>query len=343
MTDSVFDGAADSPRLRKHAITWRLFLVLVSLATLFPFVAFPYAQHVIAGTETAQSLVVAVVFVGANFHVAATAWFYTDTRMHSHFRARPLRYLAVPGLLVAGSAAIFQFSPPALRPWLLAAFFCWQLWHYQKQNVGLLSFVSAGTDGVPLSVWERRTLMLAAIAGILGFFSLAKIGLSAFATELAWLHQVGAAVYLLVPVALGVAIVKTPALRTNGLRLFFLVLGSLFFLPTFLFSDAVSATLSYAMAHGLQYLVFMGVVSLGHRNPIASVVLLLGLATIGALALNAAVQAPDISDLAWGYAAYGAFVGVVMAHFVLDAGIWRLREPFQRGYMREKFYFVFDR
>jgi len=39
----------------------------------------------------------------------------------------------------------------------------------------------------------------------------------------------------------------------------------------------------------------------------------------------------------------GLFVGAVMAHFVLDAGIWRLREAFQRGYMRKNFYFVFDR
>src|SRR5262245_13972098 len=161
MTDGVLDGAVHSPRIRKHAGIWRLFLMLVSLATLFPFAALPYAQHVIPGTETAQSLVVAVIFVGANFHVAATGWFYTDAAMHPLFRARPLRYLVVPALLVAGSAAVFQFAPPVLRPWLLAAFFCWQLWHYQKQNVGLLSFVAAGTDGVPLTSWERRTLMLA--------------------------------------------------------------------------------------------------------------------------------------------------------------------------------------
>jgi hypothetical protein len=32
-----------------------------------------------------------------------------------------------------------------------------------------------------------------------------------------------------------------------------------------------------------------------------------------------------------------------MTHFVLDAGLWRLREPFQRRYMRDRFSFVFDR
>ena len=37
------------------------------------------------------------------------------------------------------------------------------------------------------------------------------------------------------------------------------------------------------------------------------------------------------------------FIGGVMAHFLVDAGIWRPREPFQRGYRRRKFYFVFER
>jgi len=31
----------------------------------------------------------------------------------------------------------------------------------QKQNIGLLSFIAAGTNKVPLSAWERRTLMVA--------------------------------------------------------------------------------------------------------------------------------------------------------------------------------------
>ena len=40
---------------------------------------------------------------------------------------------------------------------------------------------------------------------------------------------------------------------------------------------------------------------------------------------------------------YGVYVGVVMTHFVADAGIWRLREPFQRAYMKSKFHFVFEK
>jgi hypothetical protein len=184
---------------------------------------------------------------------------------------------------------------------------------------------------------------LSAIAGILGFFKLYSVGLPGLSVAFSWAHDVGAGLYLLSPLAFVVALHKTPKLRANGPRLACLALGMLFFLPTFLFSDWISATLSYAVAHGLQYLVFMGFVAVGRPNPIASLVMLVGLAILGGLALNAAVLASDWPDFGYGHAAFGAFLGAVMAHFVLDAGLWRLREPFQRQYMRQRFHFIFNR
>jgi hypothetical protein len=341
MTDSVMDTAYAIPA-RKNATTWHVFIALISAATILPVLMVPYAQHVMTDADTALAIMVALNFVGANFHVASTGWFFTDPQMRSHFRARPLRYLVVPVLAVVATAALFQLADKTGRGYLLAAFFSWQLWHYQKQNIGVLSFIAAGTGSGPLSVWERRTLNLAAVAGIFGFFSLNKIGLSSLAPQFAQLHQLGMAVYLVVPIVLGIAVLKTPALR-NSLRLGYLVLTASFFLPTYLFDDQMSATLGYAIAHGLQYVVFMGVISVSKRAPIASLVILVGISTLGALLLNAAIQAPDISGSPYAYAIYGAFIGTVVAHFVLDAGIWRLREPFQRGYMRERFFFVFNR
>jgi hypothetical protein len=341
MTDHVFD-VAYGVRARKNAAAWHVFIVLISIATVLPILITPYTQHVMGNQESALQVIIVLNFIGANFHVASTGWFYTDPEMRSHFRARPLRYYAAPAVLVIGSAAAFHFIAPA-RGYLLAAFFSWQLWHYQKQNVGLLSFIAAGTESGPTSIWERRTLMMAAVAGILGFFSLNKIGLSALSPEFAQLHRMGGLLYLAVPVLLAIAVIKVPALRTNRLRLAYLLLGASFFLPTFLFDDPISATMGYAIAHGLQYLVFMGVVGVGKRPAFASLMMLAGISILGALLLNAAVLAPDNADLSYGYAIYGAFVGIVMTHFVLDAGIWRLRERFQRGYMRERFSFVFDR
>jgi hypothetical protein len=102
-----------------------------------------------------------------------------------------------------------------------------------------------------------------------------------------------------------------------------------------MFTDPVSAITGSATAHGLQYMVFMGTVSGSGQRSLKPVLVMLAIAGAGALALNYAADA--------GGALKGLFVGGVMAHFIVDAGIWRLREAFQRGYMRRKFYFVFDR
>ena len=342
MTISSYGDAAYNLHTRSHAKVWHLFLVLVSFASLLPFVAVPFAQHIIPKTTSALFIIAALNFIGANFHVAATSWFYTDPVMRSHFRASPLRYLVVPCLLVTGSAVAFYFLDPALCLYLLIPFFWWQLWHFQKQNMGLLSFIAAGTDGVPLSIWERRTLALSAVAGMLGFFHLFDIGLPNLSSEFALLHQIGAVVGWLLPIAFFVSVIKTPALRANRLRLVFFLFGTLFFLPTFVFSDPVSATFGYALSHGLQYLVFMGFVSVGKKNAVASLVVLLAMATLGGLLLNMAM-APDWLASPTGRALFGVFLGAVMTHFVVDAGVWRLRETFQRRYMREKFYFIFNR
>jgi hypothetical protein len=334
----TFDATSKaSPR----SVAWPAFLIAAAAATLLPLAIVPWADRLAPDSESALRLLVILNFIGANFHVATTGWFYTDAEMRPHFRAHPWRYLVVPAALIAGSAMAFELLPAPLRGWLLLGFLAWQLWHYQKQNVGLLSFVAAGTASGPLSVWERRTLMLSAIAAILGFFSLNPVGLTGWSVEFAWAHRLGGIVYLLSPVSLAITVVKVPALRANPLRLGFLVIGAAFFLPTYLFDNATSATLGYAIAHGLQYLVFMAVVAV-KRRPLTSLAVMGAIGAAGAMLLNAGIMAPD-AGLAWGNALYGAFVGTVMAHFVIDAGIWRLREPFQRKYVRERFAFVFGR
>lgn len=342
MTTGAYSDATHGLQAWSRNSAWYLFIGLVSFASLLPFVAVPVTQHVIPDTTTAIYLFAAINFIGASFHVASTGWFYTDRTMLGFFASRPLRYFIVPCILVLGSAAVMQFVEPSITDYLIAVFVAWQLWHYQKQNVGLLSFVAAGSDGVSLSFWERRTLELAAIAGISGYYGVFHDGLPNLSAEFGRLHQVGAVLYALVPIAFCIALVRSPALRANGLRIAFLSFGALFFLPTFIFPDGTSAILGYALAHGLQYVVFMGFVSVGKKRPIVSFVVLLVIATLGSLILSKAMMGRQ-SSFPYGPALLGMFFGITMSHFVLDAGIWRFREAFQRNYMRAKFYFVFAR
>ena len=323
-------------------MTWYVFLVALAVASLLPIVFIPATYHVFP-ISGAFYVVTAINLLGATFHVAATGWFFTDSSMRAYFRSKPVRYLVVPTSIIIVSALAFQFLDRTITSYLLGAYLLWQLWHYQKQNFGVLSFVSAGTDGVPLSKWERRTLAVAALPGLLGFLRFFDIGLPERAPEFLLAYQVGLASYGLVAVFFGIALSKCPPLRTNRLRLAFFTYGTLFFLPTYLFPDAASAISGFALAHGLQYLVFMGVVSGRSKNPLASGALLLGISLIGYFLLSRGMIIRDLVNLPYAGLIQGAALGVVMVHFVMDADIWRMRGTFQRGYMRAKFNFLFAR
>jgi hypothetical protein len=337
MTDAVFTtkGLAQ----RKRAATWQTFLALLGAVTVLPFLFVPVVAHAVPSGNPALYVYGFIIFISANFHVASTGWFLTDREMRTHLAAHPVRYAIAPAVVIAACVAGFGLIGSPVSDGIVLVFVGWLLWHYQKQNLGLLSFVAAGTDGVPLSVWERRAFALTAVAGIAGVFSAVQAAPAYLVKEAAFLHEVGAVVYLVVPLVAAIAIARNPSLRTNRLRLCFFLIGTAFYLPVFVFSDPISAITGSAIAHGLQYLVFMGTVSGSKRRSLRPVLVMLAIATGGGLALNYAAETPG----PFGPALKGLFVGSVMAHFLVDAGIWRLREAFQRSYMRRKFDFVFER
>jgi hypothetical protein len=332
MTDAVFQGQLLG---RKHAGAWQAFVGLLAAVTLAPFLIVPVVTHAVPDGSPVLYAYGALIFLSTNFHVASTGWFVTDPEMRTHFRAHPLRYVVAPVAVILACAVGFQWLGPKIGDGIIVVFVGWLLWHYQKQNLGLLSFVATGTDRVPVSVWERRTLMLTGIAGVAGVFSATGVAPAWLAGEFGYLHQLGAWLYLLVPVCAAVAVASNASLRINRLRLLFFVIGAAFYVPVFVFNDPVSAITGSATAHGLQYLVFMGTVSGSGRRSLRPVLAMLAIAAAGALALNYAADQGGMLK--------GLFIGGVMAHFIVDAGIWRLREPFQRGYMRRKFHFVFDK
>jgi hypothetical protein len=104
-----------------------------------------------------------------------------------------------------------------------------------------------------------------------------------------------------------------------------------FSLPIFVFGSPYAAVAGMTIAHGLQYLVLVGLVLRGSSMGRASMPRLIALANgalIGALALSAASHLHNSVPL--GRVVFGMYAGVVMAHFVVDAGLWRLRDPFPR-------------
>jgi hypothetical protein len=99
------------------------------------------------------------------------------------------------------------------------------------------------------------------------------------------------------------------------------------------------------LAHGLQYLLLVGLVVVGPTTTTGrlaaagrlggahGVLLLAGvLALAGALAAASHLHAgPGLTG-----AVFGAYVGIVVGHFLLDAGLWRLRDPFPRWWLSQR-------
>jgi hypothetical protein len=90
-------------------------------------------------------------------------------------------------------------------------------------------------------------------------------------------------------------------------------------------------------AHGYQYLLIMALVAGGERPGLPRLVSLALLLNIGLLlgtALNLASHLHGSAPA--GRALYGAYLGAVMAHFVVDAGLWRLRDEFPRRFLTRR-------
>jgi hypothetical protein len=149
------------------------------------------------------------------------------------------------------------------------------------------------------------------------------------ATSTDWLF-VAAAVGFVAAVAYGL----TPLRARPATGAFTVIYASslLFFAPVFLFGNPYAAVAGLVVAHGGQYLVLVGLMAGAHRRDrtrTTGLALMLNVALLGGLALNAASHQHAGGGLS--RAVYGCYLGLTMAHFVIDAALWRLRDEFPRS------------
>ena len=275
-----------------------------------------------------------LLFIGSSVHVASTGWLYTLPDVRTHAITRPVRYIWVPiGLIAAGAVTAFVFSPSQLA-WLLLPYFAWQFFHFQKQNLGMVALAASSHRVAGVRPLERKALVLAGGAGILGL--MARPGLLQIRVDpgIGALFTV-AAVAFAAAVGVGiVALIRRPADdRPAGFCAVY-VLSLLFSLPIFVFGSPYSAVGGMTIAHGLQYLLLVGLVASGPQRGATRMIrlaVLCNIALVGGAALGAASHlhgaVPAVRLL------FGAYLGAVMAHFVVDAGLWRLRDRFPRTFM----------
>jgi hypothetical protein len=287
-----------------------------------------------AGNAPAPEALAFLLFAGSSVHVAATAWFYTVPDVRAHMRQRRGRYLWWPLALMTGAGAIAVLVPRAALYWLLLPYFGWQFFHYQKQNLGIAALAAASRQLGPLRRTERRVLTAAGLAGIAGL--LARPSLLQIPVRPVWsLMFPVAAIAFGVSVAAGVGCLAVRSRTQRPAAFCAVYLTSLAFsLPVFLFSSPYAAVAGMTIAHGLQYLLLMGMLAAGGRCGIrrtAELTALCNIALLGGTAL--AVASDQLTARPAERVLFGLFLGAVMAHFVIDAGLWRMREEFPRRFL----------
>jgi hypothetical protein len=282
-----------------------------------------------------------LLFVGSSVHVASTGWLFSFREVRAHAARHRTRYLAAPLILVAAAAATALLLSSRQLTLVLLGYFAWQFFHFSKQNLGIAALAASSMRIRSLTPAERRAILGATWTGIVALL------LHPGTLQLPLNPHVGwypAAPFHLVAAGFGccaaagaVALFRRPAAdRPLGYCVMY-SLAVCFPLPIFVFSSPYAAVGGMTIAHGLQYLILVGMVTAGPRDRRASplrLVTLLTLALLGGAGLSVASHLHTGGAVA--HVVYGGYLGMVMAHFVVDAGIWRLRDPFPRAFLSSR-------
>ncbi len=295
----------------------------------------------LGGDGGADPAFTALLFLATSVHVASTGWLYSLAEVRTVASSRPWRMVILPLCLVVATAVVTALSPIGLMQWLLVPFFAWQLFHYSRQNLGIACMASR-TQRVPsLTPTERRFLTSSAIFGISGV--VARVGL--LNTGLHWTSRlllgVAALGFSLSVVAGLLAHFARPSSRRSAASSALFVVALTFSLPVFLFSSPYLALGGMTLAHGLQYMVLVGFVASSGRSAESrwfNWALLLNVALVGGglLALTSHLHSGGAGERL----VFGAYLGVVMSHFVVDSALWRQSNEASRAFMTERLVFL---
>lgn len=295
-----------------------------------------------AGAEPGRALSVLLLF-GYAAHVASTGWFATLPEVRAHAGRHRGRFVAAPLALVAGAVVAACALPPVALQWALLPYFAWQFVHFQRQNLGLAALAAAAQRAGALTSGERRALAVAGIGGVGGLLTHHQLLGLAIGSRLDALTPLAAAVFL--GGAAGGLLALAGRDRRPGAFVAVYVFGLLFFAPVFLFDNAYAAVAGLTIAHSWQYLLVMGHLARAPRpgrSPLVAPAALLGICVVGGLLL-ASIAARPASSALLGRAMFGVYAGVVMAHFVVDAGMWRMRDEFPRRFLTAKLPYLVGR
>ncbi|HKQ51892.1 MAG TPA: hypothetical protein VJT74_05950 [Pyrinomonadaceae bacterium] len=356
-THDFVAAGEEAARPAGSALPKRYFLFALLLSTWLPAAFFLLLAPTGAGGGGMAGVKYVLLFLGTA-HVPATFFFYTDKEFSEIIRSHKVRYVYAPLLLTVATGLAFALSGYAFQAFILLAYWAWQAFHYGRQNVGIYAFASIAQTGRAPHRAEKLAIEFGTILGILGTFKIMGMTVAPPYLHGAFnhLYNVGSVAFAAVFVFSLVVYLKFYR-DTTAFKTVFFFTSVFFFFPVFISTEMNVAFLSYAIAHGLQYITFMTVVSSNSgrsdeartatRRNVWKLILLLVVAGLAFWRVGDLRQMELIKS-SWFYAGvadflFGAVLGATMSHFVIDAGAWKLSMARQRAYISKRFDFIFDK
>ena len=341
----------------KRSFVKRYFLLALLVSTWIPFVFFILLAPSNAGPGNFLAIKSVFLFLGTA-HVPATLYLYRDPEFSEIIKNHRFRYIYAPLLLAIITGLLFVFLSRPSQAFILLIYWAWQAFHYGRQNIGLYAFASIAQTGKSPHEMEKLAINLGTILGILGTFKIlgVEVAPSYLHGVFGYLYQVGYIGFVGVIVFSLIVYLKLYKDTTLFKTLFFFT-SVFFFYPVFISTDVNIAFLSYAIAHGLQYIIFMTVISANTSRtdqtwaiPYKNIIwLMIFVLVVGFVFFRGGElrELQVIKDHAlYGRLAeflFGALLGATMGHFVIDAGAWKLSKALQRNYITKRFNFIFDK
>lgn len=303
----------------------RNFQLLLAAATLGPWLGVLALAS--AGVDPTVGVLAPLAVVFGIAHVGPSMAFYLDRECREIMDADRVRYYLAPIGVLAAIVAVAVVSPPEVVDLLLVGIFGWRIHHTTKQTLGVISFLCRSRRVAGLTGDERTALQLTSVTGFCGIASLTPRVAEVMP---GWVPFVGVAALA------GSVWFLRRSFTGDPVRIAALLVAVVFYLPTYWSPTILAAAAAIGMAHGAQYVAMTSKLRDGRTAPQRRWTTLALLA--GVVAYGLPLQ--EMSHHMHVPLILGLYYGLVVAHFQVDAGMWKLSQPAQRAYMQRRFAFL---
>ena len=335
----------------------RLFLLLLVSVTLGPNLL---ALIKVSSAGTAQFVADRGLWVFqllAAPHVVATLYLFFDRRDFAGVPRPAVTLLAIPIALLIVNGIVLAFAPiPVVLAYVIVTF-AFGIWHFGRQNMGLVSFANRIAARNTRNKFETMTMNLGMLGGLLGAYDAFapqafmlnqatwELDLSAIDPLFSRLKPVGVAVLaVLCPMTVWHIFVKWQ--RRDALPLILYGSSVFFFVPMYLSSDPLFTVGTWAFAHGSQYLVVLAFHAAGRAQArsgigamMPAMLFLLPLAA-GVLLWRFGAHLQIHGEEAEIKTAVAVLSGLTIVHYWVERYVWRFSIPARRTWMEESFSFL---